>query len=241
MRFFVLFVVVLLLTACRSKQIVSTYRGGPNTLSPGERALGWELLFDGKSMDEWRVFNEDGIRGWEVKEGLMTALGTSSPSADIITRDTFNHFELSLEWRVSERGNSGIFYNVREGEGMKAVYYTGPEYQILDEESYLNEIEDWQRTAANYAMHAPKIHVQKPRGTFNLSRIIVDEGHVQHWLNDRLVVSYTLWTDEWESLKQKSKWMGFPDYGIYQSGHIGIQDHGNQIQFRNIKIRRLYR
>ena len=212
---------------------------GPNTLSASEKALGWELLFDGENMDQWRLFKGEGTKGWQIKDGVMTALGLEGLSSDIVTKATFDNFEFSLEWKISEGGNSGIFFNVSEEEHLKAVYYSGPEYQLLDLESYIDQIETWQMTAANYAMHAPKLNVQKPRGEWNHSRLIVDNGSVQHWLNDRLVVSYKLWTPEWEQLKMEGKWKDYPDYGKFSSGHIALQDHGGEIGFRNIKIRRL--
>jgi len=212
---------------------------GHNTLSGVDKAVGWTSLFDGRSMDQWRLFNGSGMDGWAIKDDAMVALGIEGKSADAITIDTFSNFELSLEWKISPGGNSGIFFNVREGEGLEAVYFTGPEYQLLDDSAYADKIKDWQRTGANYAMHPPKVDVAHPQGSYNHSRIIVDEGHVQHWLNDRLIVRYKLWTEEWEALKMDGKWKDFPSYGLYRSGHIALQDHGNEISFRKIKIRRL--
>lgn len=210
-----------------------------NKIDGADKAMGWSSLFDGSSMDQWRLYKGQGTDGWQVRDEEMVALGIEGKSADIITKDTFSNFELSLEWKISKNGNSGIFFNVREGDTYDAVYHTGPEYQLLDDESYLPEIEDWQRTGANYAMHPPKINNTNPQGTYNHSRVIVDDGHVQHWLNDRLVVNYNLWTPEWDALKAQGKWKDFPSYGKYKSGHIALQDHGNEVSFRNIKIRRL--
>lgn len=229
---------VLLFFSCKSKQPIVILKG-PNTLSGAEKALGWQLLFDGKTMNQWRVYKGDNTQGWRIENGEMTALGQKGLSADIITRDTFSNFELSLEWNISNAGNSGIFFNVNEVAHLKAVHESGPEYQMIDEKGYDYPLEGWQITGANYAMHSPKIDVVKPQGEYNKSRIIVDNGKVQHWLNDRLIVQYELWSQEWEKLKQSGKWKDYPEYGIYKSGHVALQDHGSQSRFRNIKIRRL--
>lgn len=212
---------------------------GPNIMSGADKALGWTSLFNGKDLSQWRIYKGDGMDGWQIKEDAMVALGIPGKSADAITIDTFSNFELSIEWKISKGGNSGIFFNVREEDSLEAVYHSGPEYQLVDDEGFSDPLEDWQMTAANYAMHPPKIKSYNPQGSYNHSRLIVDHGHVQHWLNDRLIVRYELWTPEWEALKQAGKWKDFPSYGYYKSGHIALQDHGNSISFRNIKIRRL--
>lgn len=234
----ILSMLCLLIFSCKTKHTESI-PAGPNDLSGVEKALGWTTLFDGKSMDQWRVYNGQGMEGWEVRDGAMVALGLEGKSADAITVDTFRNFVLRLEWNISKGGNSGIFYNVREGEGLTGVYQSGPEYQLIDDDGFGYPLEDWQHTAANYAMHPPKIKAHNPQGTWNTSRIIVDEGKVQHWLNDRLIIRYELWTDEWNELREASKWKEYPSYGIFKSGHIALQDHGNEISFRNIKIRKL--
>lgn len=228
----------LLLLSCKSKQIESI-PAESNDLTGVEKALGWTNLFDGRSMDKWRLYNGTGMEGWEIRDGAMVALGLKGKSADAISVDTFRNFELRLDWNISKGGNSGIFYNVREGEGLTAVYQSGPEYQLVDDDGFSYPLEGWQKTGANYAMHPPKIKAYNPQGSWNTSRIIVDNGMVQHWLNDRLIVRYELWTDSWKALRDAGKWKEHPAYGSFPSGHIALQDHGNEISFRNIKIRKL--
>lgn len=230
---------IILAGACSGKKHIVTSSSGPNVLSGADQALGWTSLFNGKDMNHWRVYRESGLRGWAIRDDAMVALGLDGPSADIITKDTFSNFELSLEWKIAKGGNSGIFFNVREREHLDAVYHTGPEYQLVDDEGFGYPLEDWQMTGANYAMHPPKVKAYNPQGEWNHSRIIVDNGKVQHWLNDRLVVRYELWTPEWEALKRGSKWKDYPEYGMHKSGHIALQDHGEESYFRNLKIRRL--
>lgn len=210
-----------------------------NGLSSADKAMGWESLFDGKSMDLWKVYKEDGVRGWKIENDEMIALGLESQSADIVTKESYTDFELRLEWNISANGNSGIFFNVREDDGAEAVYYTGPEYQLVDDAGWGDRISDKQRSGSNYDIHPPRIDVTRPAGEWNQSRLIVDQGHVQHWLNGKKVVEYDLWTEEWQALKTAAKWKDYPAYGEYTSGRLALQDHGNQVRFRNIKVRRL--
>ncbi len=237
-RFF-LFFALLALISCSTPQQASTQQVTVNGLSPADKAVGWQSLFNGNDMNQWRVFNETTVRGWKVENEIMTALGIQGKSADIITKDTFSDFELSLEWKIAEGGNSGIFFHVREGEGLKAVYYSGPEYQLLDDQAYEGKITDKQKSAANYDMQAPSIDATKPAGQWNHSRLIVDGDHVQHWLNGKKVVSYIINSTEWKTQKINSKWKHVETYAKFPSGHIALQDHGKQISFRNIKVRRL--
>jgi hypothetical protein len=208
-----------------------------NALTREERNQGWELLFDGKSMSQWRNYGKDTLTGWKIQDGNMVALGEGSN--DIITKEVFGNFELSLEWKTSPQGNSGIFFHVVEGKH-PALYETGPEYQIIDEAGWPDKLEEWQKAAANYAMHtAPPTKKLKPVGEYNQSMIVVKTEHVEHWLNGQKVVEYQLWTPEWEKLVRDGKWKDYPDYGRARDGHLGLQDHGNVTWFRNIKVRRL--
>ena len=210
-----------------------------NTLTDDEKAAGWTLLFDGKTTNGWHVYNQQGVSGWDVKDGELIALGKDGGGKDIVTDQEFDNFELSLEWKISPAGNSGIFFNVLEDTAYGAVYETGPEYQLIDDVGFPEKLEDWQKSAANYAMHPPATIATKPVGEFNVSRLIVNKGHVEHWLNDQKIVEYELWTPEWEALVKTGKWKDYPGYGIAKKGHIALQDHGNQIWFRNIKVRKL--
>ncbi|PHN01963.1 3-keto-disaccharide hydrolase [Flavilitoribacter nigricans] len=213
-----------------------------NTLSAEEKSEGWTLLFDGQSMDQWRIFNHDTLMGWAVQSGEMVALGEGGPDghgADIITKEKYDNFDLSLEWKISEGGNSGIFFYVVEGDQYETVYHTGPEYQLIDDTGFPGDLAASQHSGANYSMHAPSSITTKPVGEYNLSRIRVEDGHVTHWLNGKKVVEYDLWTPEWQALIDSGKWNDYPDYGKARSGHLALQDHGNKIWFKNIKIKTL--
>lgn len=211
-----------------------------NVLSHSEKAGGWVLLFDGKKMDQWRNYLKDSVSGWIVENGTMKALGLGNDlSGDIITKEQFEDFELTLEWKISPGGNSGIMFMVHEDTAYEAVYETGPEYQLLDDLGYHEPVEDWQLAAANYAMHVTGEKKLRPVGEWNTARIIKTGTHVEHWLNGRKVVEYELWTEDWKSRVSAGKWKDYPGYGTFSRGHIALQDHGDEVWFRNIKIREL--
>ncbi len=225
----------LLLLACQSE-------AKDNVLTKAEIAQGWQLLFDGQTMDHWRNFNAESLAGWAIEDGCMVALGLGGDFAhDIITREQYENFELYLEWKLTPKANSGIFYLAREREGVKAIYEIAPEYQIIDDEGWPGGLQEWQKTGANYAMHTPDPELRQlnPVGTFNSTLIRIEQGHVEHWLNGVMILQYNLWDDDWYALRNSAKWQNFPHYGTASEGHIGLQDHGNKIYFKNIKIRRL--
>ena len=213
---------------------------GHNALSPQEKSEGWVLLFDGESMEQWRSYLADSLYGWIVEDGTMKALGLGDDlGGDIITREQFENFQLSLEWKISPGGNSGIMFMVHEDTAYHAVYETGPEYQLLDDIGYPDTLEDWQLAGANYAMHLAGNKELKPVGEWNTARILKDGSHVEHWLNGKLVLEYELWTGDWKSRVASGKWKDYPGYGTFEKGHIALQDHGAAVWFRNIKIRGL--
>lgn len=230
-----LFCVLLLAPAC-----------GPipdNYITNTQLKLGWQPLFDGKTTNGWHTYGAKTVRGWAVENGELVALGQAGHEGsanDIVTDREFENFELELDWKISPTGNSGIFFNVVEDPALyPAVYATGPEYQLIDDVGFPAKLENWQKTAANYAMHeAPKAR-PKPVGQYNHTRLVVNQGRVEHWLNGKKVVEYQLWTPEWETLVRTGKWKDYPGYGRAKRGRIGLQDHGSKIWFKNIKIREL--
>jgi len=210
-----------------------------NKLTEKEKAEGWELLFDGVSMDKWRCYKLDKVQGWVIEDGAIKALGLpGGKGGDIITRAKYKDFELSLEWRIGQESNSGIFFHVVEGDQYPTVYMTGPEYQLLDDVGF-PESDGIHDSGANYDMHAPKFGQVKTLDQWNTARIVVKGPHVEHWLNDRKVVEYEMWSPEWTQLKNNSKWKDAEGYGKYPEGYIALQDHGGTTMFRNIKIKKL--
>jgi hypothetical protein len=211
---------------------------GANVLSEAEASEGWVLLFDGVSTEGWRNFNGEGLNPqWQVEDGALTLTGGGG--GDIVTLEQFENFELQLEWRISEGGNSGLMFNVVEGRDGPEPWRTGPEMQILDNERHSDRHDPTHRAGANYDLHAPATDSTRPVGEFNQVRLVVNSGHVQQWLNGELIVEYDLWSPEWDAIVANSKFASMADYARSHSGHIAVQDHGDRVWFRNIKIRRL--
>lgn len=209
----------------------------PNMLTEEERALGFELLFDGRSLDRWRGFKRADLpAGWKVEDGVIH-FTPGVEGGDIITREPFDDFDLRLEWKISEGGNSGIFFRVTEEA--ERTYHSGPEMQILDDSRHVDGGDPTTSSGANYALHAPSEDVVRPVGEWNEARIVAEGSHVEHWLNGVKIVEYELGSDEWEALVAASKFVEWPPYGRQRSGHIALQDHGDHVWFRNLRIRRL--
>ena len=195
----------------------------------------WQDLM---SMDEWRNFKSDSASAmWEMKDGVLTLIGEEG--GDLITRDEYDNFELDMEWKISEGGNSGLMFHVVEGDSVDATYHSGPEYQLLDNERHADAKIEKHRAGDNYDMQKSTVETVKPAGEWNTTRLIVNNGKVEHYLNGEKVVAYELWTPEWEAMVAKSKFAEFPAYGQAKSGHIALQDHGDEVSFRNIRVKRL--
>jgi hypothetical protein len=209
--------------------------GDLNTLTAAEKAAGWRLLFDGKTTDGWRGYRKQAMTdGWKAVDGALTRVGQGG---DIVTNDQFQDFELAFEWKVNAGGNSGVF--IRASEETPTVWNNSAEYQILDNAGHKDGASPITSTASNYAMYAPSKDVSHPAGQWNTSRIIARGTHVEHWLNGEKVVEYEVGTGDWQALYQKSKFNKYPSYGQVRRGHIALQDHGDFVAYRNIKIRPL--
>ena len=226
----------------------------------------WINLFDGSSLEGWRAYNGDQMPpGWKIVDGILTFTTAQileqdydyKGSRDIIYgAEEFDNFELYVEWIIPPGGNSGIFYHVKEGyQGPSLV---SPEYQLIDDENYAkihdltsyntqfgvlnpSDLQDWQKTAADYAMYVPDTtqKVLYPPGQWNSSRIVFTPNNVEHWLNGKKVLSFVPWSEDWYKKRNSGKWNNAPDYGKYKTGYIGFQDHGSNLSFRNIKIKKL--
>jgi hypothetical protein len=151
----------------------------------------------------------------------------------------FADFELEVEWKIAPKANSGLFYRVVEHPDDADMWMVAPEYQIIDDAGYPAPLKPTQKTAANYDLQPPGQDATKPAGEWNTTRIVVDGAHVEHWLNGRQIVAYDLWTDEWTRLVAGSKFKDHPRYARAKSGRIGIQDHGDWIAFRTIRVREI--
>ena len=215
-----------------------------NALTKAEQKAGWQLLFDGKTGQGWRKFNGSQFPGnWTIENGTLKCQGKAEgdTGGDIVYgAESYENFELSIDWKISPGGNSGIFYHAVEGKQYGAPYANSPEYQLIDDIGYPGKLEDWQRCGSDYAMYpAPDDKNLKPAGEWNNTRILFSKDKVEYWLNGKITVSFVPWSEEWTQRRNSGKWESFPDYGKARSGLIALQDHGNPIWFRNIKIRKL--
>jgi hypothetical protein len=216
-----------------------------NTLTQEETAAGWKLLFDGKTMNGWKDYNGTSLTApWHVVDGCIQAKG-SGGDADgyIVTQDLYENFELYWEWKLSVGGNSGMLYHVVERPMFKVPYVTGPEYQLIDDDNYEIPLEEWQKLGVDYAMYLPDRSLMNvnPAGEWNNSKIVFDNGFVEHWLNGVKILEFEAWSDDWFVRKNSGKWANAPEYGLAKKGVICLQDHGSPASFRNIKIRTIPR
>jgi hypothetical protein len=218
-----------------------------NTLTAEEKDSGWQLLFDGSSTDNWRSYHGDNFptRGWKVSDGALIvekSSGSDHGGGDIITKRMYGNFELTLDFMVTDSANSGILYLVQENED-DLIWHSGPEFQILDNQTYLNQQESQATThhltGDNYDLQSSPKDYTKPIGEWNTAKIKVDQGKVEHWLNGNKVVEYQINSEDWKALVAGSKFNPYPQYGQASHGHIGLQDHGHEVRFRNIKIREI--
>lgn len=224
-----------------SRQVLLVADTPANTLTSAEKAKGWKLLFDGKSTKGWRTYQHKESGSWSVADGILHSgprnADKTDKRADIMTDATYDNFELSIDWKISSQGNSGILYMVQETES--SSHLTGPEYQIIDDVNFPEKLQDWQKTGANYAIDVAPTAKPKPVGEWNQTLIIVKGNHVEHWLNGAKIVDYTLYSDRWNKSKAEGKFKDAKTYAAIKKGHIALQDHGSEAWFRNIKIRTL--
>jgi hypothetical protein len=195
----------------------------------------WRSLFDGRSLTGWRVYRgEAQPSGWQARDG---ALVKDRPTDDIITTDQFGDFELEFEWRISSRGNAGVFY--RATEEYEKIYWSATEYQLLDDASQ-RDADPLTATGSAYAVFPAAPGATKPAGEWTSSRLVAKGSRVEHWLNGRKLVTYEYGSPEWEAKVKATKFVDWPNYGRARRGFIGVQgDHGGQLALRNIRIREL--
>ena len=204
-----------------------------NSLTDAEQSAGWRLLFDGHTTTGWRDYGKQTLSdGWVVQDGALTRTGAGG---DIISNDEFGNFELSIDWKIEPGGNSGIFY--RASEEKDEIYWNAVEMQVLDDAKHPDGQNPLQSAGAAYDLYpAPRGHV-RPGGEWNTARLVVNGNHVEHWLNGFKMVEYELGSADWNSKVAGSKFKPHPKFGKNTQGHIGLQDHGNIVAYRNIKIR----
>lgn len=216
-----------------------------NTLTAAEKKDGWKLLFDGKTTKGWRNFNSDKIgSAWKVADGALY-LDVSNKVGNkvvdggaIITEKEYENYEMSFEWKIQACGNSGVIFNVKEGNYTE-VWHTGPELQVLDNACHPDAKIIKHRAGDLYDLISCSTETVKPAGEWNVAKIVTKNSHYEFWLNGVKTVEFTMHTPEWDKLVAGSKFKDKPDFGKFKKGHISLQDHDDQVWYRNMKIKEL--
>lgn len=249
---YILFLLVILTSCGENKNQVEQVTG-PNQLTKEEISEGWELLFDGKSFNGWRGIGKDTVPDghWKIEDNAIRKISSGNvptmpdgqplKGGDLITNSTYNDFELTFEWKISEAGNSGVKYNVIEEVSIKngSSNALGFEYQVLDDDKHSDNLNPTHRTASLYDMIEAVGKTTKPVGVYNTAKIVFNKNHGEHWLNGEKVVEYDLDSPEFDILFKKSKYRDKTDFTKHKTAHIVLQDHGNDCWYRNIKIKKL--
>jgi len=215
-----------------------------NQLTRKEKRAGWILLFDGKTMDGWRTAGDSVFSpsaGWSVEDNcLKVEWKKENENRNIITNGEYSNFEFSIEWKLAPAANSGIHYHYGDSY-TSAPPCTPPEYQIIDDLGWLTPLTEDHFTGVNYDMHTVlENKVLKPVGQFNVSKIVFNNGHVEHWLNGKKILEFDVWTPDWYARVEKSKWKQSSCYGKNRSGAFMLQNYHNcKLWFKNIKVKPL--
>lgn len=238
--------VMLTLISCGTPKSDQTETAATNVQMPAlteqQKAEGWRLLFDGATTNGWKIFKDRKNNSWEVVDGVlhckapMETPGVDNERSDLMTVEQFDNFELSLEWKLAAQSNSGIMFRV--SEAYDQPYFSGPEYQLIDDGGYPDET-DVHLTGANYDVHAVPAKKMKPLGEWNHTKIVANGNHIEHWLNGEKILEYEIGSEDWTQRKNNSKWKDVAGYCVPTQGHIDLQDHGGEAWFRNIMIRAL--
>ncbi len=194
------------------------------------------VLFDGSSLDAWRGYAQEKIGdGWKIADGGLQFDG--SGGGDIITKQSFTDFELTFDWKVTSGANSGVMYRVTLGDS--APYLSGPEYQILDDDNHPDGKNEKTAAASLYGLYAPQDKTLQPVGQWNTAKIVQVGDHIEHWLNGKKVVEAEIGSPDWNKRVAESKFKDWAKFAASRTGHICLQDHGHEVWFRDIRIKRL--
>jgi hypothetical protein len=243
-KYFIRVAVMILICSCNpTKQTAD----GNNKLTGEEKGSGWKLLFDGRTTKGWHKYGGDKVgSAWKVKDGYLYLDTTIKENwqikdgGDIITDEEFENFDLKLEWKIAKDGNSGIIFYIHEDKSKyNWCWETGPEMQVLDNNGHPDAKIIKHRAGDLYDLIFCSKETVKSYGEWNLAEIKCVDGKLDLYLNGENVISTMLWDDSWKKMVANSKFRNMPGFGVFRKGHIGLQDHGNEVCFRNIRIRKL--
>ena len=230
------FALVLLALACAPQNSGTTVSASPNSLTRAEDSAGWKLLFDGTTTTGWRGYRSQTVPdNWSVSNGVLQV--AAGKEGDLITRDQYRNFDLMLDWKVDPGANSGIMYRGLETEDY--IWRTALEMQILDDARHSDGKNPLTSAGSLFALYPAPRGVVKAAGEWNTARLLVQGNHVEHWLNGTRLFEYELGSDDFRARVAASKFKSMPNFGKAPSGYIGLQAHGDHVEFRNIKIRTL--
>lgn len=197
---------------------------------------GWTILFDGKNTDQWQDYKGGPVgKAWKIEDGTLTM--AEKGGGNVATKEMYSDFDFRFEWKISPGGNSGIIFLSRKGDG--APYMSGPEYQILDDSKHRDGGNPKTSAGSLYALIAAQGKTLKPVGDWNTGRIVKDGDNLQHWVNGKKVVETTIGDDKWNAMVAGSKFKNWEQFGKTKKGHIVLQDHNDQVWYRNLKIKDL--
>ena len=231
---------------CKSTKVTSM-SATENSLSNKEKNNGWQLLFDGQTTKGWHTYGKQSAgKAWKAEDGALHLDAeakknfTTNEGGDLVTDEEFDNFDLRIEWKISPKGNSGIIFYVKEDTvKYKEPYFTGPEMQVLDNTGHPDAQIYKHKAGDLYDLIPSSKEAQKPVGEWNQVEIISNNGKLDFYLNGEHTVSTMMWDDNWRKMVAGSKFKAWPDFGTFKKGKIDLQDHGDDVWYRNIKIKRL--
>lgn len=243
-RINILLFAVIISYGCSSSKVTSMNQS-PNTLSKKEKNDGWQLLFDGQTTNGWHTYGKPNAgKAWRVEDGALhldaaVRKSQSAEGGDLVTNDEYDNYDLQLDWKISKNGNSGVIIFVNEDAKYKEPYFTGPEMQVLDNDGHPDAKIFKHRAGDLYDLIPSMKESVKLAGEWNHAEVIANNGKLDFYLNGEHAVSTTMWDDNWRKMIAGSKFKQWPDFGTYKKGRIDLQDHGNDVWFKNIKIKML--
>ena len=241
MKFIPLSLLFLSLNAYHSTQSTITKNNAAvNEITAANHKDGWQILFDGKTTKGWHSYGKTTVGdAWKVGDGALYT-DPAKEGGDLLTDEEYDNFDLKLEWKISKNGNSGILFNIKEDPARyNETYVTGPEIQVLDNEGHPDGKITKHRAGDLYDLIKSSSEPVKPVGSWNAVEIISNNGKLQVFMNGTNVVTTTMWDDNWKQLIAGSKFKDMPDFGSFKKGRIALQDHGDLVWYRNIKIKKL--
>ena len=220
--------------ACSSQKTEESTAETPEATPAAEKVAEWQTL----DISAWRNYKADTISDkWVEEDGVITL--SEGGGGDLVSKDKYENFELEMDWKISEGGNSGIFFRVVEEDSLPKVYSSGPEIQIIDNERHPDAKIEKHRAGDNYDLEAVSEENANPAGEWNSFKIISNNGVIEHWMNGTKVIEYEIGSDKWKEQLANSKFANWPAYAVSPIGHIALQDHGDQVWFKNIRIKAL--